>query len=555
MKMADTEKPEELVDSKLQSEEPAEGAAVEAAVGVVEDEPLKTETTSLSEKEIDSPLQMEPGLLSMPCLLTELRRDSPESQPASTESEKPPSSGRACESDSSNPCMLSPSSSGHLADSDTLSSGDEDEERGGSQAQPAGAAEGGNFGSGPGGLVTMGGRKSRRVRSESDASTAKKNRCQPSGGDRQPNGRLAKVKGHRSQKHKERMRLLRQKREAAARKKYNLLQDSSTSDSDLTCESSTSSSDDDDAVSGSSKTITADIPAGFSRADGSSGMSSQIQGLLDSGASWDRNGIGSVLEEAMTRFAAMQRHTEERFRLWMEKLTRLDSDDDSSKDSGGGDKGVGEAEEPVGGRVAPRPSPPSSFLPSSESVETLAAYAIARQSVSTYSEALNNDGPPVIAHYDISDTNSDQEMLNVDSLLAAAVAKELKSFRTQDMGANSCGQRVQLGASSYTDHKETAFAHGDPPASGPLEIKEEINIPSSDSEVEIVGVQENARCIHPRGGVIQSVSSWKHGPVPQYNSTRQPQLWTPVSPQPNWAPPPEVVDLTLDEDARRKYLL
>ncbi|XP_018592389.1 protein ARK2N isoform X1 [Scleropages formosus] len=425
MKMADTEKPEELVDSKLQSEEPAEGAAVEAAVGVVEDEPLKTETTSLSEKEIDSPLQMEPGLLSMPCLLTELRRDSPESQPASTESEKPPSSGRACESDSSNPCMLSPSSSGHLADSDTLSSGDEDEERGGSQAQPAGAAEGGNFGSGPGGLVTMGGRKSRRVRSESDASTAKKNRCQPSGGDRQPNGRLAKVKGHRSQKHKERMRLLRQKREAAARKKYNLLQDSSTSDSDLTCESSTSSSDDDDAVSGSSKTITADIP----------------------------------------------------------------------------------------------------------------------------------DGPPVIAHYDISDTNSDQEMLNVDSLLAAAVAKELKSFRTQDMGANSCGQRVQLGASSYTDHKETAFAHGDPPASGPLEIKEEINIPSSDSEVEIVGVQENARCIHPRGGVIQSVSSWKHGPVPQYNSTRQPQLWTPVSPQPNWAPPPEVVDLTLDEDARRKYLL
>ncbi|XP_018592391.1 protein ARK2N isoform X2 [Scleropages formosus] len=365
MKMADTEKPEELVDSKLQSEEPAEGAAVEAAVGVVEDEPLKTETTSLSEKEIDSPLQMEPGLLSMPCLLTELRRDSPESQPASTESEKPPSSGRACESDSSNPCMLSPSSSGHLADSDTLSSGDEDEERGGSQAQPAGAAEGGNFGSGPGGLVTMGGRKSRRVRSESDASTAKKNRCQPSGGDRQPNGRLAKVKGHRSQKHKERMRLLRQKREAAARKKYNLLQDSSTSDSDLTCESSTSSSDDDDAVSGSSKTITADIP----------------------------------------------------------------------------------------------------------------------------------------------------------------------------------------------DHKETAFAHGDPPASGPLEIKEEINIPSSDSEVEIVGVQENARCIHPRGGVIQSVSSWKHGPVPQYNSTRQPQLWTPVSPQPNWAPPPEVVDLTLDEDARRKYLL
>ncbi|KAL4617555.1 hypothetical protein GN956_G21239 [Arapaima gigas] len=426
MKMADTEKPEELVDSKPQSEEAGEGTAAEAAVGAVEDEPLKTETTSLSEKEVDSPLQMEPGLLSMPCLLTELHRDSAESQPASTESEKPPSSSRACESDSSNPCMLSPSSSGHLADSDTLSSGDDDEGGGGgSRAQAAEATEGSNFGSVAGSLATVGGRKSRRMRSESDASTAKKNRCQPSGGDRQPNGRLAKVKGHRSQKHKERMRLLRQKREAAARKKYNLLQDSSTSDSDLTCESSTSSSDDDDVVSGSSKTITTDIP----------------------------------------------------------------------------------------------------------------------------------DGPPVIAHYDISDTNSDQEMLNVDSLLAAAVTKELKSFRTQDMGANSWGQRVQLGSSSHTDHKEAAFAQGDPPACGPLEIKEEINIPSSDSEVEIVGVQENARCIHPRGGVIQSVSSWKHGPVPQYNSTRQPQLWTAVSPQPNWAPPPDVVDLTLDEDARRKYLL
>lgn len=74
------------------------------------------------------------------------------------------------------------------------------------------------------------------------------------------NGPVAKVKGHRTQKHKERIRLLRQKREAAARKKYNLLQDSSTSDSDLTCDSSTSSSDDDEEVSGSSKTITAEIP-------------------------------------------------------------------------------------------------------------------------------------------------------------------------------------------------------------------------------------------------------------------------------------------------------
>ncbi|XP_015195501.2 protein ARK2N isoform X3 [Lepisosteus oculatus] len=396
MKMADTEKPEELVDPETPPEGPVERAAAQE---VAEDEALKPET-SPSEKEGDSPLQTDPGLLSsMPCLLMELRRDSPESQQASTESEKP-MSGPAYESDSSNPCMLSPSSSGHLADSDTLSSG---EENAGEGAGASGPAEGGDPSGGAGGQAAAGARKSRRLRSESEMSTstmaAKKNRWQAAaaaGGDKQ-NGRLAKVKGHRSQKHKERMRLLRQKREAAARKKYNLLQDSSTSDSDLTCDSSTSSSDDDEEVSGSSKTITADIPA--------------------------------------------------------------------------------------------------------------------------------------------------------------AVAQELKTFRPQDMGANSWGKKGHLGSSSITGHIEAELATGDQQTCGPLQIKEEINIASSDSEVEIVGVQENSRCIHPRGGVIQSISSWKHGPVTQYNSTRQSHLWTAVSPQPNWASPPEVVDLTLDEDARRKYLL
>ncbi|KAG7476989.1 hypothetical protein MATL_G00088660 [Megalops atlanticus] len=392
MKMADTEKTEEFVDSETPSEQPTEGSAAAeaaAAVGAGQDEPLKPETTSPSEKEGDSPLQTEPGLLSMPCLLMELRRDSPESQQASTESEKQPSSGRAYESDSSNPCMLSPSSSGHLADSDTLSSGDE-----GDAAGRTGAVEEGDPGLAAGGQAVAGGRKSRRLRSESEMSTAmaaKKNRCQPSGAEKQPNGRLAKVKGHRSQKHKERMRLLRQKREAAARKKYNLLQDSSTSDSDLTCDSSTSSSEDDDEVSGSSKTITTDIPAGFSRAEGSSGVTSQIQGLLDSGAAWDRNSIGNVLEEAMTRFAVMQRQTEERFRVWMEKLTRLDSDEDSSKNSS-------DPREPKKHHHrAPRPSPPSSFLPSSESQETLASYGIGRQSVAMATLPLNNNPPEIIS--------------------------------------------------------------------------------------------------------------------------------------------------------------
>ncbi|RXM98301.1 hypothetical protein EOD39_13297 [Acipenser ruthenus] len=416
MKMADAEKAEELVNSKTPPETPLEVAAG--------DETLKTET-SPSEKG-DSPLQTDPGLLSsMPCLLMELRRDSPESQQASTESEKQTPS-RTYESDSSNHCMLSPSSSGHLADSDTLSSA---EENGAPRAGASGAAEGGDSNSGAVGMVVAGGRKSRRSRSESEMSSttsmaAKKNRWQVTGADKQ-NGRLAKVKGHRSQKHKERIRLLRQKREAAARKKYNLLQDSSTSDSDLTCDSSTSSSDDDKEVSGNGKTITGNIP----------------------------------------------------------------------------------------------------------------------------------DGPPVLAHYDISDTNSDPEVVSVNNLLAAAVAQELKTYRTQDMGANSWQNKGDLGSSMETGHINAEFATGDLSTCGPLQIKEEINIASSDSEVEIVGVQENTRCIHPRGGVIHSISSWKHGPISQYSSTRQSHLWTAVSPQPNWSSPPEVVDLTLDEDARRKYLL
>lgn len=201
-------------------------------------------------KESRAPGEDSTVLASMPCLLMELRRDSSESQLASTESDKP-TAGRVYESDSSNHCMLSPSSSGHLADSDTLSSAEE--------AAPGQAETTAVEGDPSAVSLSTPGRKSRRSRSESETSSAmaaKKNR---QSSDKQ-NGRVAKVKGHRSQKHKERIRLLRQKREAAARKKYNLLQDSSTSDSDLTCDSSTSSSEDDDEVSGSSKTITAEIP-------------------------------------------------------------------------------------------------------------------------------------------------------------------------------------------------------------------------------------------------------------------------------------------------------
>ncbi|XP_032069099.1 uncharacterized protein C18orf25 homolog isoform X6 [Thamnophis elegans] len=312
MKMEAADRTEELIDPEVspklsEKQEPALGEE-----GSIElDMPAQKENRVLGE---DSAV-----LASMPCLLMELRRDSSESQLASTESDKP-TAGRVYESDSSNHCMLSPSSSGHLADSDTLSSAEEN-----APGQPETAVEGDSSAM----SVSTVGRKSRRSRSESETSTmaAKKNR---QSSDKQ-NGRVAKVKGHRSQKHKERIRLLRQKREAAARKKYNLLQDSSTSDSDLTCDSSTSSSDDDDEVSGSSKTITAEIPAGFSRAGGSGGATREIPGLLDRGTVWDRNCIGNVLEEAMNCFAEMQRQTEEKFRMWIEKLTRLDTDEESKQ--------------------------------------------------------------------------------------------------------------------------------------------------------------------------------------------------------------------------------
>ncbi|XP_061589701.1 uncharacterized protein C18orf25 homolog isoform X2 [Cololabis saira] len=407
MKMADSEKAEEFLDAECPTECLDEPQSATASVQGEGDEHLKTESTSTSspprEKEGDSPINTEgeQSLLSMPCLMKELHRDSPESQQALAGSDKPKSC-HIYESDSSNPCMLSPSSSGNLADSDTLSSGEEcaaapieGEEEGSMEA----AKDPGQESRQQTSATASGGRKSRRSRSESEmppnAMAAKKNRCQPTavaaaGQEKQTNGKLAKVKGHRSQKHKERMRLLRQKREAAARKKYNLLQDSSTSDSELTCDSSTSSSDDeDDDTSGGSKTIKTDIPAGFRRASERSRVGAQIHGLLDT-SSWDRNGIGSVLEEAMTRFAVMQRQTEERFRVWMEKLAHLDSDNDSSKRS---------SDAPDGQQGA-RHSPPGSYLPSSESSETMAAYMLARENNSLTPTPINNNNnilPEVVA--------------------------------------------------------------------------------------------------------------------------------------------------------------
>ncbi|XP_026118313.1 protein ARK2N isoform X1 [Carassius auratus] len=330
--MTDAQKANEL------PEFPTEGGATAEE----QDMPLRQETTPSSSPACEEPISLQsgpdkqpaPGLLSMPCLLKELHRDSAPGQPQETD---PPPAATQEDSDSS-ACLRSPSSSGHLGDSDTLSSAEE-------AAAP----------------IQTAGRKSRRSHSESDASTvamaAKKNRCQ----EKHVNGRV-RVRGPRSQQQKQRMRQLRQKREAAARRKPDVLQDSSTSDSDITAHSSSSSpltaSSDNEG-----ETINSHAPAGHRRTN-ASGASAHGWGQLNMGVA--SGTLGGVLEEALTRFAVMQRHTEERFRVWMDRLTRMHSDDDLSS-----------SENPEGR------SNVSSFLPSSESQETLAAYQMARVSVIT----------------------------------------------------------------------------------------------------------------------------------------------------------------------------
>ncbi|XP_046723163.1 uncharacterized protein C18orf25 homolog isoform X5 [Silurus meridionalis] len=201
---------------------------------------LKPEALSSSSLTCEESVSMQspsrplpPGLMSMPCLLKELRRDSsPEALPA--EKGLAASVIQMCpqEDSDSSANLRSPSSSGHLGDSDTLSSAEEEDVQSAhAKPHPSSHSE-----SAPR-------KSSRRSRSESDASAgvamaAKKNRCQ----ERQANGGRIRERGKRSQRHKERMRLLRQKREAVAKRKSRPLEDSSTSDSDATAHSSSSSS-------------------------------------------------------------------------------------------------------------------------------------------------------------------------------------------------------------------------------------------------------------------------------------------------------------------------
>ncbi|KAK9408786.1 putative protein C18orf25 like [Crotalus adamanteus] len=160
----------------------------------------------------------------------------------------------------------------------------------------------------------------------------------------------------------------------------------------------------------------------------------------------------------------------------------------------------------------------------------------------------------VVPHYDISDTNSDPEVVNVDNLLAAAAVQEHNSSAVnQDPEPTWRSRGLLEELNAETNHLDAEFLASSKLPTGHAQVNEEINVASSDSEVEIVGVQEHARYVHPRGGVIQRVSSRKHGSGLQ--CPRQSETWTGVASAQNWSSPPEVVDLTLDDDSRRKYLL
>lgn len=61
--------------------------------------------------------------------------------------------------------------------------------------------------------------------------------------------------------------------------------------------------------------------------------------------------------------------------------------------------------------------------------------------------SVSTDGTPVVCHYDISDTDSNQENLSVTAervrRTTVITHERLKTHRDQDMGANSGAVRVQ----------------------------------------------------------------------------------------------------------------
>lgn len=65
------------------------------------------------------------------------------------------------------------------------------------------------------------------------------------------------------------------------------------------------------------------------------------------------------------------------------------------------------------------------------------------------------DGPPVVGHYDISDTDSNQESMSVETVRPTVIKHELKTHRGQDLAAHSGCIRALSSISGQLQTRET----------------------------------------------------------------------------------------------------
>lgn len=69
------------------------------------------------------------------------------------------------------------------------------------------------------------------------------------------------------------------------------------------------------------------------------------------------------------------------------------------------------------------------------------------------------DGPPVVGHYDISDTDSDQESMSVETVRPTVIKHELKTHRGQDLAAHSGCIRALSSISGQLQTQQTDNFH------------------------------------------------------------------------------------------------
>lgn len=92
---------------------------------------------------------------------------------------------------------------------------------------------------------------------------------------------------------------------------------------------------------------------------------------------------------------------------------------------------------------------------------------VCRHSATDRRDKLNNevsslfsaDGPPVVGHYDISDTDSNQESMSVETVRPTVIMHELKTHRGQDMAVHSGCVRAlsSISGQLQTQHLKCSF--------------------------------------------------------------------------------------------------